>query len=577
MPTNQIVKLFINSENESSTPVEIRNRESGELIPHATISAGEYEKISSDNGIANLPTRWNFEYPLYRVTADGFQGVNQRLVDGMPSVVFLNKSAGLQIKVIDESGKPVPNAIVRPFPSIDTSFANRNIRRYVPRWLQTNEIGHCLLEIEPNQALQIFAMHPRHGFGQGFTTEVLAGSIITITLHHQPHLQLSFIDSQGKEISPDHVSISCHGIDAQPKPSSITLGNGSYSISNPAFLDVIRIQPQGHLPLILKRKTFQRGALPYQSDDAGGMLVVELTATHPTRGVIVDKTGSPHKNQRFQFRRLLPGASNNASETFSRRNYPGSGWIGIESVFNTAISTDSNGRFALAGLASGTWVASNSETSFDLPLGSGGQNDAPFVIPHLGDLKIITPGKTAVHLTVLDDNGGIPIPEFTIRLTNDQLLNGSVGFSPGRLGRWDGWVRNHVINNLEVAATGYRSHPIAIEYDSKNNFASSTVRLAKESVGKLVFIGPEADQIVGKTLIVTDVGNKGMAMFGDSRWSHKFQVADNLEELFPAPVGDGLFTIMQASFDSAALTFEPRTFSYLPGETIIIQVVHNDG
>lgn len=577
LPADKQIKIFIPSENEKTVAVEIRDRESGDLIPEATISAGTFEKITSNGGVALLPTRWESEYPLFIIEADGYQGVNQQLIDGMPNVILMTKSAGLLIKVVDADGNPVHKAIIRPFPNLDTSFSKRNVRAYLPRWLLTDKSGYCKLDIEQSQALQIFVMHQNYGFAHKFIAEVLPRSTITITLRHQPPLHLSFTDERGSKISPAKVEISCRGIDARPKPLTSVIQQNHYSISNPAFLDVIRIQAQGYLPIILKRKTFKTGILPYATQDAGGELQLSLTATHPTSGTIVDETGIPQANQRFQLRRLLPGSDNITSETFGRWDYPNSGWLGIESVYDLELTTDAAGKFESPGLASGSWVAANAESPFDLPLGSGGISDTPFVIPHYGSLKIIAPGKTSVNLTVVDDLSGMPISGFSVRLHRDALLNGSVGFAAGRFGHWNGWVRNSSISQLEVAASGYRVQALNLEQDGGHHPITASVRLVRESIGKIVFVGPEAERIIGKTLVITDVGSKGMAMFGDSRWSHKFQVADQLEEPFPAPAGDGLFTIMQASLDSVALTFKPRTFSYLAGETITIQVVRNDG
>ena len=572
LPPESLIRLFVQSELEPLSTIEIRDKESNAAVVAAKIHFHHEVRTSDENGIAHIPTRWGDEYPLFFVEATGYSGITQRLTKGIPRVILLNKSAGLRVRVLDSREKPVPDAIVRPFPDVGQVTPGANIRKYLPAALLTDINGECLLEIEQGRAIQVFVTHPEFGFGHAFESNVTFNSTISIQLKQEQPLRLSFKDRGGNRVPLRKVALKCRGIDKRWMPRDYSISKAAYSIPNPSFLDVIQIHPSGYLPILLRRQSFKTGVLPYSVANTGGDLEITLDPTHIVKGTIVDENGFPQKRQRFQLQELLGNRKGANSHWDNKWIFPHSAWFGVAACFSPEIRTNSKGGFHL-NLPGGTWVAANAESLYDLPLGSGGQTDSPFVIPQSGALQITVPGKKSLHLTVLDESNGLPIPKFVIRLKEDPLTNGSLGFKAGAFGRWDGWVRTTALENIEIAATGYQVQSLNLTREKGMHSIHMTLRLIAETPGAITFIGEEAKHLIYETFRIVDVGDRGMGMFGESRWEYTFQLPPSLEVLFPAPSSRGKFSIVPATLGSRSVRFAPSVFQYSPGERVTIQVL----
>jgi hypothetical protein len=566
-PGGQGVQVTLPDPNEFVIAVRLVDQGTGERILAGEIRAGREVAGADALGEISVPVRWGSEYSWIQVLADGYQPIQRRNDYGIPEEIELTRESAVTVEVVDAVGVPVAGAKLHPFQSFQLAQDFSPERPFLPSRLTTDQSGSITLPCEPGATIQLFCRTEDGLFGNLFIPSVEHGRTYAVVLKESEPLVLYMLGKNGIPVHLDPKDVKVRGVDKNPMPLAIDQEGGVF-IAAPAYADWIQVSPPGEPSLILSRKTFGAGAMPYSWDDAGGRLPIPLAPYGGIQGEILNPTGSVARSTRFQLTSLDKAPLNKELEDWGDIHV---GWEVQRSTISRIFTTDYEGRFHISNVPFGTWLVQRVGGNKRRIIGNGGDTDPIVSSPSKGYLRLVVPGATAVNLTVMDAISNFPIPSFTVRLRDDPFTNYSVGSSRGERGRWNGWVRDSVLNRIEVVASGYQV--TAIDIPEEGTGVSTSIFMQPSEPGYLQLVGPGRNQLNGDIVEVVDLGEEGTAFFGQGRWQQRVLMSEDDIVPIAVPGGQTRLRIQFAYPGKRLVKFLPDTFDYTTGETVTIQVV----
>jgi hypothetical protein len=566
-PGGASVQVTLPDPNEFVTAVQLVDKETGDHILVGEVRAGRETASSDVFGVINVPVRWGTEYSWLQVFADGYQPLNRRNDYSLPERIELTRSASVTVEVFDVEGVPVAGAKIHPFLSYQRDQDFSPTRPFLAPRITTDRSGSITLPCEAGATVQLFCRTDDGLFGNLFIPSVEIGRTYSVFVKESEPLILRVLGEGGTPIPLDPENIRVRGVDKFAMPSAVNQ-NEDLFIAAPAYADWIQVSPPGEPSLILTRETFSAGEMPYSWKNAGGRISVPLAPYGKIKGDVRDPAGTVVRFTRFQLTALDEHESNNKLENWGGVH---ESWDVQRSTISRIFTTDYEGRFQISNVPFGTWLVQRVAGNERWIIGNGGDTDPIVSSPSNGDLHLVVPGATAVNLTVLDAISEFPIPSFTVRLKNDPFTNYSVGFSRGERGRWNGWVRNSVLDRIEVVASGYQVTKVDIPEGETG--VSTSLFMQPSEPGYLQFVGAGRSLVNGKVVEVVDLGQNGSGFLGQGRWRQRILMSEDDIVPIAVPGGQSKLRIQFAYPGKRLVKFLPDTFDYTTGETVTIQVV----
>jgi hypothetical protein len=562
------VTVVVPALGEATTSLRLVDKESGKPITIGVIEGGREIVSSTPDGLFEIPERWGYDLNWLMASAPGYQPVQSSIDTEIPSVVYLSPSVDARVQVIDQYGQPVPNAISHVFVAVDNDWAFSETRPFLPSRIVADEFGYFTIPCSAEATIQVFCRTGNGLLGNLFVPSLKSGSDYQVILRESSPLVVSLVGPDGDKIALDRKSVSARGVDKMP--SAVIGGpDGAVEISTPGYVDWIQLSPKGFPSLIFTRDTFRKGLMPYSWDEAGGELKLQIGSRGFLEGTIQDETNRPIANGEFQLTLMDDSESESALKVLGLVH---PAWVVQMSTMSRGFWTDINGRFQVSALLPGYWMVQRVCQGDGWIIGSGGETDPIVSVPSDGPVALAVPGVTAVNLFVSDAITGFPISKFLVGMKDDPLTNYSVGFASGKDGRWNGWVRNSVLNSLEVTSSGYRVEPINLGITSGVSGASVQVKQYPSPSGHIHFVGDGLPLLAGKVIQITDVGPNGDT-FSQGRWQQRIRLSGEGIVSIAVPGGQTRLRIQFAYPGKRLVKFLPDTFDYTTGETVTIQVV----
>jgi len=315
-----------------------------------------------------------------------------------PFVVALEPAAVLELRVVDEGGRPIPGALVvleRPSAS-DTNPANVGERR-----VRTDAAGTARV-----RSLEPGVVHLRAGStGGARAIELEAGGIRAVELTGRRSAELEGVVRVGT--APlEGATVRCAPLEAdgavvvggtRADAAARTAGDGRFTVAGlePGAYSVEIRHPDRAMPARFER-TLEPGAVRLDFD-------LDVTRV---AGRVVDEDGRPVAGALVRARAAARD-SRSTHVVFRSRAMLARGGAVIRAEHDTAgVRTDADGRYELEGVASRVPIVVVAEAPGHAP-----RTSAPFELPRFGrrdDVELALSAAGTIVATVVAD--GRPVP-----------------------------------------------------------------------------------------------------------------------------------------------------------------------